>query len=107
MAFFFYLHFQKHTLQLFHLWKTISVFDENVRLTKCLYNNRKSADETEQLEQQPCLLEIMPGSSLQQQIRSEMKVVKAKDEVQRIGFVWQNITKHLFAAAQSQRRGFE
>lgn len=76
-----------------------------MRLTKCLYNNRKSADETEQLEQQPCLLEIMSGSSLQQQIRSEMKVVTAKDEVQKIGFVWQNITKHLFAATQSQRQG--
>lgn len=53
----------------------------------------------QQLEQQPCLLEIMSGSSLQQQIHTEMKVVTAKDEVQKIGFVWQKVTKYLFAAA--------
>lgn len=76
-----------------------------MRLTKCLYNNRKSADETEQLEQQLCLSEIMSGSCLQQQIRSETKAVAAKDEVQGIGFVWQNIAKHLFAAAETQRQG--
>lgn len=60
-VFCFCLHLQWHTLWLFHLWKTISVSDENVRLNKCLHNNRKTADETEPLEQQLCLLEIVSG----------------------------------------------
>lgn len=76
-----------------------------MRLTKCLCNDRKSADEAEQLERLLCLLEMMSGSGWQQQIRLEMEVVAAEVEVQGMGFVWQNITKHLFAAAASQRQG--
>lgn len=58
-----------------------------MRLTKCLCNDRKSADEAEQLERLLCLLEMMSGSGWQQQIRLEMEVVAAEVEVQGMGFV--------------------